>query len=139
MMKKIVVGITDTETSQRAAKAAVELAEAVGASVHFVTTVGADERDVIQVSGERWEFSTIEAAEAKVTEFVRSLGPSIDYTIAALEGSPATLLVREAERIEADLIVVGSVRMQGVGRVLGSVGNHVAHHAPCDVLIVKTV
>jgi nucleotide-binding universal stress UspA family protein len=139
MMKKIVVGITDTETSQHAARSAVELAGAVGATVHFVTTIGVDERDVIEVSGERWEFSTIEAAEAKVAEFVRSLGSRIDYTVAAFEGSPGPTLVREAERIEADLIVVGSVRMQGVGRVLGSVGNHVAHHAPCDVLIVKTV
>ena len=39
----------------------------------------------------------------------------------------------------ADLIVVGNVRMQGFGRVLGSVGNDVLSHAPCSVLIVKTV
>jgi nucleotide-binding universal stress UspA family protein len=37
------------------------------------------------------------------------------------------------------LIVVGNVRMQGLGRVLGSVGSDVLHQAPCSVLIVKTV
>jgi nucleotide-binding universal stress UspA family protein len=36
------------------------------------------------------------------------------------------------------MIVVGNRRMQGLGRLLGSVANDVAHHAPCDVHIVKT-
>ena len=37
------------------------------------------------------------------------------------------------------MIIVGNRRMQGMGRLLGSVANEVAHNAPCDVLIVKTV
>jgi nucleotide-binding universal stress UspA family protein len=52
---------------------------------------------------------------------------------------PADLLVEVARAESADLIVVGNVRMQGLGRLLGSVGNDVAHRAPCSVLIVKTV
>jgi nucleotide-binding universal stress UspA family protein len=48
------------------------------------------------------------------------------------------VLVAEAKRLDADLIVVGNVRMQGPGRLLGSVGSGVAHHAPCNVLIVKS-
>ena len=51
----------------------------------------------------------------------------------------ATRCSTEAERLEADVIVVGNRRMQGVSRLLGSVANEVAHNAPCDVLIVKTV
>jgi nucleotide-binding universal stress UspA family protein len=43
-----------------------------------------------------------------------------------------------ARREGADLIVVGSQGMRGVGRVLGSVPNKVSHRAPCDVLIVQT-
>ena len=56
-----------------------------------------------------------------------------------VDDKPADALLAEAERLEADLIVVGNRRMQGVGRLLGSVANEVAHNAPCDVLIVKTV
>ncbi|WP_281445477.1 universal stress protein, partial [Paenarthrobacter nicotinovorans] len=47
-------------------------------------------------------------------------------------------LVNEAEMQDARLIVVGNRRMQGLGRVLGSVANTVAHTAPCDVYIAKT-
>ena len=41
--------------------------------------------------------------------------------------------------IDAELIVVGNRRMQGVQRLLGAVANDVVHHADCDVLVVKTV
>ena len=44
-----------------------------------------------------------------------------------------------ADRIGADLIVVGNKGMKGVRRVLGSVPNSVAHQANCSVLIVDTV
>jgi nucleotide-binding universal stress UspA family protein len=39
---------------------------------------------------------------------------------------------------DADLIVVGSRGMTGARRLLGSVPDNVAHHAPCTVMIVHT-
>ncbi len=53
-------------------------------------------------------------------------------------GAPATAIVRYADEIGADLIVVGSKGMQGTRRVIGSVPNTVAHKAGCHVMIVKT-
>ena len=63
----------------------------------------------------------------------------VEATSAAIDEKPADALINEAERLEAEVIVVGNRRMQGVSRLLGSVANEVAHNAPCDVLIVKTV
>jgi len=63
----------------------------------------------------------------------------IDATCAAIDEKPAEALLAEAQRLEAELIIVGNRRMQGVSRILGAVANHVAHNAPCDVLVVKTV
>ena len=53
-------------------------------------------------------------------------------------GSPAAVIVRRADELGADLIVVGSKGMQGTRRILGSVPNGVAHNASCHVLIAKT-
>src|SRR5262249_33648879 len=53
-------------------------------------------------------------------------------------GHPAEALVQIAEEQDAQMIVVGNRGMTGARRVLGSVPNHVSHHAPCDVLIVAT-
>ncbi|MDE3065817.1 MAG: universal stress protein, partial [Acidobacteriota bacterium] len=54
------------------------------------------------------------------------------------EGDPAEVIVRTAEKVGADLVVVGNKGMHRVRRVLGSVPNTVAHSAPCSVLIVDT-
>ena len=54
-------------------------------------------------------------------------------------GDPASVLITEVERVDADLLVVGSVGMRGARRfLLGSVPNKVSHHAPTDMLIVRT-
>jgi nucleotide-binding universal stress UspA family protein len=138
-IKNIVVGVTENETSQQAARTALEYAQATGATLHVVTAVRHAEHDVVEVGGDRWEFSTLDQAQGNVNRFVESLKTAVPHTVVALSGDPAEVLVGEAERIGADLIVVGNVRMQGPSRVLGSVGSHVLRHAPCDVLVVKTV
>lgn len=135
----IVVGVTENETSQHAARTALAYAEAFGATLHVVTAVRHAEREVLEVGGDSWEFSTVDQARGNVSRFVESLATSVPHTVVALDGDPAEVLVSEAERIGAGLIVVGNVRMQGPSRVLGSVGSHVLRHAPCDVLVVKTV
>lgn len=53
-------------------------------------------------------------------------------------GNPSQSIVEEAEKWQADLIVVGS---HGYGfwqrTLLGSVSDAVIHHAPCSVLVVR--
>jgi nucleotide-binding universal stress UspA family protein len=51
----------------------------------------------------------------------------------------ADTIVKAAEDLGSDLIVVGNRGMSGVSRfVLGSVPNKVSHHCPCSLLIVNT-
>jgi nucleotide-binding universal stress UspA family protein len=56
----------------------------------------------------------------------------------AVEGDPAEAIIKTAEKVHADLIVVGNRGMRGVRRALGSVPNTVAHGAPCSVAIIDT-
>jgi len=57
-----------------------------------------------------------------------------------LFGSPDSRIVETAEKIGADLIIVGS---HGYNRwerlLLGSVSDSVVHHAPCSVLVVRNL
>ena len=57
----------------------------------------------------------------------------------AVAAHPATAILSVAEAVGADLIVVGNRGMKGARRVLGSIPNHVSHHADCAVLVVDTV
>jgi nucleotide-binding universal stress UspA family protein len=52
-------------------------------------------------------------------------------------GDPAITICAVAKSWEADLILVGSRGRRGLSElVLGSVSNHIMHHAPCSVLVV---
>ena len=57
-----------------------------------------------------------------------------------LNGDPREALV-EAARVEGvDLLVVGSHGRSGIAKlVMGSVASYVMSHAPCSVLVVKSV
>lgn len=139
-MTVYVVGTDGSDTAAKAAERAGALAQATGASIHVVcaftnrptTTVGLGS-DVYFISA----LSQAEQIAEKQAQAYRLAG--ITATVAANEGRPAAVILDEAERVVADLIVVGNRRMQGVQRILGAVANDVVHHAPCDVLIVKTV
>ena len=46
-------------------------------------------------------------------------------------------IIKVAEEIKADLIVVGSHGRHGLARLLGSTANAVAHNAKCDLLMIR--
>lgn len=140
MPGSIVVGVDGSETAQRAARAAARLAAERNASLHLVTAYGNDKTEVKEIAGEAWTISN--AAEARKiaqrTAVLLAEEAGIRATAVAEAGKPHEALIREAQRLQAETIVVGNRGMKGVGRLLGSVASSVAHHAPCDVYIVKT-
>lgn len=138
-MKGMVVGISEAPTSHTAARAALELAASTGATVHFVTAVGDSEAVVWKVGSDSFVLDTVESARVAMKRIIDGFGATVPFTVEAVEGHPAKAIISVAERESADLIVVGNVRMQGIGRVLGSVGDDILRNAPCNVLIVKTV
>jgi nucleotide-binding universal stress UspA family protein len=69
---------------------------------------------------------------------IDGLGLGLIISTEVLFGAPEIRIVETAEKMKADLIVVGS---HGYNRwerlLLGSVSDSVVHHAPCSVLIVR--
>ena len=83
------------------------------------------------------------AAQAVLESALLKLKSITDKTLKIsseiIQGSPAQVIVDEAESWGADLIVMGS-RGLGVWNrlLLGSVSNAVVHHAKCSVEVVRT-
>ena len=79
-----------------------------------------------------------EDAIDSAAEMLAISDPTLTITKAAIDGSPNSVILDEAEKFGADLIVVGS---HGYGLVerflLGSVSHAVALHARCSVEIVR--
>jgi nucleotide-binding universal stress UspA family protein len=139
MTKVIVVGVDGTETAQRAAETAADLATALGTRLHVVTAFSGDRAEALGIGNNELAFSEERYAEKVARESadaVRSGQLQVEHY--SVRGAPAKALIQHAEEHNAYMIVVGSRRMSGIGRVLGSVANNVAHSAPCEVYIAKT-
>jgi nucleotide-binding universal stress UspA family protein len=82
--------------------------------------------------------TAIEAGEIRVRERMGAGLSEAALSTEILIGSPARRIVEEAQKWEADLIVIGS---HGYGfwerMMLGSVSQSVMQHAPCSVLVVR--
>jgi nucleotide-binding universal stress UspA family protein len=139
-MAVYVVGVDGSDTAAVAAKRAGELAAATGATVHVVCAFTGRGTTTFEVGSDVFSISDLTMAEQVAEQQAASFrSTGINATHAAVDGKPASVILGEAERVRAELIVVGNRRMQGMQRVLGAVANEIVHHAPCDVLVVKTV
>jgi nucleotide-binding universal stress UspA family protein len=74
----------------------------------------------------------------KATKILHTKNPSLIITTAVVEGKAKRIILEEAEKFGADLIIVGSHSYGAVERfLLGSVSHAVALHAKCSVEIVR--
>lgn len=134
----IVVGVDGSGTARKAAESARDLAAALGASLHVVSAFDSDRTEVFGSGSDKWIVSDADGAENVARTVADALVGDVKVTYSAARGKPAEALIKEAGRLDARMIVVGNRRMRGIGRVLGSVANSVAHNAPCDVYIANT-
>jgi len=78
------------------------------------------------------------AARAIEVPAARAREAGVPVEVELTEGLPAEAIVRRAEQIEPDLIVMGCRGLSGLKHVLlGSVAGHVVRSAACPVLTVK--
>jgi nucleotide-binding universal stress UspA family protein len=141
MSTVIVTGVDGSLTAARAAHRAAELALALGAELHVLSAYGKFVVDTFSSGAEEIVFTSAKDAASTASATVTALReefPGLAISSAASEGKPGEALVKAAERLGAELIVVGNRRVQGIGRVLGSVARDVAAHAPCDLYVVHT-
>jgi nucleotide-binding universal stress UspA family protein len=142
MYTSIVVGVDGSPTAEIALKKAIELARTTGAQLHVVSAYEPTPARVTGGAPAAEEYhATVPGfkADAVLQQAVsRAQGEGLEIEQHGPKGAAADAILTVAEEANAELIVIGSVGMQGAKRILGSVPNRVSHRAPCDVLIVHT-
>jgi nucleotide-binding universal stress UspA family protein len=148
MFRAIVVGTDGSATAREAVHRAGVLAGTFGADLHVVTAyrppalvlATTAEPGLMPSAVVEWEAAARDDARQLLDSVGDELiGVGASVTTHAVAAHPATAILSVAESVGADLIVVGNRGMKGTRRVLGSIPNHVSHHASCDVLVVDTV
>jgi nucleotide-binding universal stress UspA family protein len=133
----IVVGTDGSDTAKVAVGKAGELAARVGAQVHVVSATYRARGVAEEGSGDGVPDSTLSRVLTEAAATVGALGVEVETH--ARVGEPADAILEVAEQKEAGLIVVGNKGMSAGRRwLLGDVPNKVAHHASCNVLILRT-
>lgn len=147
MFRSIVVGTDGSDTATQAVRQAIELARSVGARIELVSAyepvsdARLREESIVVPEDLHWMINpredvlgTLETAAGEI----RAAG--VEVEVFARQGDPADAILDVAEERGSDLIVVGNKGMTGAKRfLLGSVPNKVSHHAPCSVLIIRTM
>lgn len=145
MYQCIVVGTDGSKRALDAVRTAGELAQLCGVSELHVVTAS---RSFTSVEMEHIQAElppefhdhvspSLDAMD-RFNEAASVLARSVSMVPHQSEGHPADSILRVAEEVGADLIVVGARGLGAVDRFLrGSVSTKVAHHSPCDVLIVE--
>ena len=147
MFRSIVVGTDGSDTATTAVRQAIELARAVGARIELVSAyepvsdARLREESIVVPKDLHWMINPREDVLATLEEAAGEIRTAdVEVEIFARQGDPADAILDVAEERGSDLIVVGNKGMTGAKRfLLGSVPNKVSHHAPCSVLIIRTV
>ncbi len=109
------------------------------AAVPFASDFGEEEHVAQQADADPGGYSFQQAAQEaveRVAAELRDITENVDTLVRS--GAPADQIIRVADEVEADLIVIGGRGKGAVGAVLlGSVAYRVLHHAPCPVLVTR--
>lgn len=134
---QIVVGVDGSQPSHRALEWAITEARLRDGHLRVVTGWRVPAATVDQMGTAR-EIEAVKhlAHQQQHRALIGVRLEGVNVTREVHEGSAAAVLLNASQ--DADLLVVGSHGYGGLtAALLGSVSNHIAHHAPCPVLIVR--
>jgi universal stress protein A len=95
----------------------------------------ADRTDTMQPIGA----IVLKLEERMQQAYGEKIDSTLNYEIKVLNGHISTVILEYLDSKDADLVVLGSYGLSGMGLVVfGSVAKRVAHKAPCSVMIVRT-
>ena len=135
-MRKILVGFDGSEGSEMALNKAMALVDEYGELILLAVVPNPSEKTFVDIEMYK---RMKKKAESLISDAVTDIG-SHDYTITGKveEGDAAATIIDIANKLDVDLIVLGSRGTSAIGRyLLGSVANKVVQYAHKPVMVVR--
>ena len=135
-MKKILVGFDGSEGSEQALNRAIMLLDEYGELI--LLAVVPDPADKSFVDAEAYDRMKVKAKNL-IDNTIKDLGEQgFEITGMIEEGDAAAKIIDVSNRLNVDLIVLGSKGQSELGRYLiGSVANKVVQYAAKPVMVVR--
>ena len=138
--RRILIGADGGTLAAHAAAVGVELAVSLGAEIAFIHAI---DPALTQATGiTPGDLIAADEREGRrlIAEFARLVPQPSSPRVFIQVGKPAAEIVGTAKEWPADLIVIGSHARHGIPRaLLGSVAEAVLRHAPCPVLVIRSL
>ena len=140
MFKTILVpvDVNEVETAKPAIERATALAEGSEGTIRLIYVRSMLPVTYMEFLPANFDREQQEDAETKLAEVAAGIAlPEGRVTSVVHMGSVYNEVLREADRIVADLVVVGSHRPSMATYLLGSNAATIVRHARCSVLVVR--
>lgn len=141
MYKNLLLSIDlgDTKSSQESVSKAVEYAQTSGATLRVMTVVPDFGMSIVgSFFSKEHEETVLEAARQQLREFAQAHVPeSINVQHIVGHGTVYEEVLRVAEELQVDLIILGASRPLAGKYLLGPNAARVVRHAGCSVLVVR--
>lgn len=104
MYETILVGVDGSEHAKNVLEHAIELAEAIDATLHVVTVV--DTRTNPMKFGVN-EVTELDRAKSDLVDEISNVPENVDLTGEIRRGEPVDVLLEYATEVDADLLIIG--------------------------------
>lgn len=135
----LAVDINAPDSAARSAEAAVSLARSEGATLHILNVVPDSGMAIVGASlGVEQMSKIMAAARDELGAWAKeNIPPDISVVPHITEGTVYDQIIKVAQSLEIDAIIVGSHRPELKDYLIGPNAARVARHAPQSVLVVR--
>ncbi|WP_299658314.1 universal stress protein [uncultured Tateyamaria sp.] len=135
----LAVDVNASEGAVRSAQAAISMARAEGATLHLLNVVPDNGMAIVSASlGPDHVKQALAAAEAALSAWAKATIPDdVTYKAHIAEGTVYDQIIRAANALEIDAIIVGAHSPELKDYLIGPNAARVARHATQSVFVVR--
>lgn len=139
-IKRILVGVDDSEDAQLAFRVAMKRAIELNAALYITSILEKDEMNVYQILNADYLRKQIDKLNQHIEGYKKvaiEAGVKKVYTITGQGDAGETIVKEIIPQVNPDLLIIGALAKEGIGKYFGSQAAYMAKYAPISVLVVR--
>lgn len=139
-IKRILVGVDDSEDAQLAFRVAMKRAIELNAALYITSILEKDEMNVYQILNADYLREQIDKLNQHIEGYKKvaiEAGVKKVYTITGQGDAGETIVKEIIPQVNPDLLIIGALAKEGIGKYFGSQAAYMAKYAPVSVLVVR--